>query len=120
MTEEKKKKKNKDVYTALVAPSRPKSESVTDQSTNGRTDGRTDTRSYRVAASRLKRIGPLEELPKGQYLAQTYYGEVARNDFESYYSPFGGHRSKKCLLCILNNFPIVYLYQIWPVWWLLW
>ena len=38
------------VYTAFVAPSRPKNESVTDQ----RTNGRTDTRSYRVAASRLK------------------------------------------------------------------
>ena len=46
--------KNKAVYTALVAPSRPKSESVTDRPTNQPTNGRTDTRSYRVASSRLK------------------------------------------------------------------
>ena len=47
----KEKFKNKAVYTALVAPSRPKKELVTD----GPTDGRTDTPSYRVASSRLKR-----------------------------------------------------------------
>jgi len=41
---------NKAVYTALVALSRPKSESIT----YGRTDGRTDTPSYRVASKQLK------------------------------------------------------------------
>ena len=34
--------KNKAVYTALVAPSRPKKEMVTDGPTDGPTDGRTD------------------------------------------------------------------------------
>ncbi len=43
---------NKAVYTAYVAPSRPKSKSIT----YGRTDGRTDTHSYRVASSQLKRL----------------------------------------------------------------
>ena len=32
---------NKAVYTALVAPSRPKNKSVTDRRTEGPTDGRT-------------------------------------------------------------------------------
>ena len=35
-------KTNKAEYTALVAPSRPKSESVTDRPTDGRTDQPTD------------------------------------------------------------------------------
>ena len=38
---------NKAVYTAFVAPRRPKSKSVTEWVTYGRTD----TRSYRVASS---------------------------------------------------------------------
>ena len=48
--------KNKAVYTALVAPSRPKKELVTDHPTDGPTDGPTDTPSYRVASSRLKKL----------------------------------------------------------------
>ena len=34
------------VYTAFVAPSRPKNESVTDGRTNGRTNGPTDGRTH--------------------------------------------------------------------------
>ena len=37
--------KNKAVYTAYVAPSRPKSKSITDIRTDGRTDGPTDRRT---------------------------------------------------------------------------
>ena len=47
-------KENKAVYTAYVAPSRPKSKSITYGRTDGPTDRQTDTRSYRVASSRLK------------------------------------------------------------------
>ena len=39
-------RKNKAVYTAYVAPRRPKSESVTESITDGPTDRRTDTCSH--------------------------------------------------------------------------